>query len=247
MASTPHGRTRARRRSGFVFRTVLLCAFVGSAAAGEPFVTDDARVIPPGTCKIEGGKRAHPDGRQLWLLPACNLFFNMEVELGLPVDLPDGEPRSASYVVQGKGLWREIERDGYGLGWLVNTDIARHPEPGSRRVREYAALLLASYPAIEERLTLHANLGTRWNRDQRQGALTGGVLAELELNRRVALLAEIYGLSHVRRGLQAGVRVTLVPDQLDLSVSRGGDDADARGRRYWAVSVEAVSKPRRTR
>lgn len=218
----------------------------GPARAAEPFVVDDTGVIARGVCKVEAGRRTNSAGREMWLLPACNLFLDVEVQWGRTATLPDEDARSSAHVVQVKGAWREIERDGYGLGWLVGSEIRRHPREGERRVREHGALLLASYPVLRDRLTVHANAGARWDRDEKRGGVMGGLQAELEIARRIALLAEIYGSSRTRRGFQAGVRLTLVPDHVDLRVTRGGDDEDENGRRYWGVSIELVA-PRVTR
>jgi hypothetical protein len=232
---------RAARLARLLVFTMFSLAQADAVFAAEPFVTDDAEVIPRGTCKIEAGKLGQADGRETWLQPACNLFSNIELELAHRVARSDGEARSSLHSVQAKGVWREMERDGYGAGWLVKSDIARHPQPDERRIREYAAALLVSYPAIADRVVLHANLGTRWDRTERKGAITAGFLAELEVHERLALLAEIYGVSRERRGIQAGLRFALVPDHVELTISRGGDHPSGRGRRYWAVSIEAVS------
>ena len=225
---------------------LILFSAKAPARAAEPFVIDDTAVIERGVCKVEAGTRARSDGRDTWLMPACNLFLDVEVQLGRAATLPDESVRSSAHVVQVKGAWREIDRDGYGLGWVIGSEIRRHPAPTERRVREHGALLLASYPVLPDRLTVHANAGARWDRDEKRGGVAGGLQAELEIIRRVALLAEIYATSRARRGLQAGVRLTLVPDHVDLFFTRGGDDADENGRRYWAVSVELVA-PKVTR
>lgn len=224
-----------------ILPAVLSLASARTAIAAEPFVTDDAAVLERGHCKVEVGNRGHSGGREFWLRPACNLFLNLEVQVSRVAERAGDEGRSTANEVEVKGLWREIERDGYGLGWVLNSEVGRHPGPGQRRTRQHSALLLASYPVLPDRLTLHANLGGRWEREERRGGINGGFLAELELNSQVALLAEVYGSSRTRRGYQAGVRLTLVPDHVDLSVTRGGDDSNVHGRRYWAVSVEITS------
>ena len=245
MAALQLSRALCRRRTSLL-PVFFFLAGAGSAGAAEPFVTDDARIIERGTCKIEVGQRGQSQGRDVWLLPACNLIFDMELEFAHVRSWRDDEPRDSSRAVQAKGLWREIERDGYGLGWFVNTGFKRHPGPGESRVREHGAALLTTYPVIADRLTLHANVGARYNRDDRRGELTAGILAEVEIDKRFAVLAEVYDTSRSHIGWQAGVRFSIVPDHLDLSITRGGDDAAFRGRRYWAVSVE-ITSPKLTR
>lgn len=236
-----HDSTALRCLLFCLLSAVLAAVSLRTGIAAEPFVTDDAAIVERGHCQVEVGTRAQSGGRELWLRPACNLFLNLEVQFGRTAQRSDDEGRSTANEIEVKGLWREMERDGYGLGWVVNSQVGRHPLPGERRVKQHSALLLASYPVLPDRLTLHANVGALWDREERKGGVRGGFLSELELNSQVALLAEIYGASRARRGFQAGVRLILIPDHVDVSITRGGDDSDAHGRRYWAVSFELVS------
>jgi hypothetical protein len=219
----------------------LFAPFAPSAGAAEPFVTDDARILERGACQLETGTRRQPAAREFWLLPTCNLWLNIEAQFGRTTAVADDQARSVSNVVQLKGLWRELERDGYGIGWSVSSEARRHPATGQKRVSEHEVTLLASRAVLSDKFTVHANFGGRWNRDDQRGALTAGALGELELNSRVALLAEVYGSSHVRRGFQAGMRVSVIPDHLDLTLTRGGDDRNERGSRYWALGIQIVS------
>lgn len=221
---------------------VTLGGIVPSAVnAAQPYVTDDARILSRGACQFEAGKRVLRGSREEWLLPACNFTGNLELLLGRNEETDAEGTRSAVTVFQGKGLFREIKPDDYGFGWNAGIERRRHPGPDQSRVAGYYGTLVASRAFGDEDFVLHANLGARRDREDSKAAATWAVAGEYNLNDRMALIAEIYDTTRTRRGWQAGVFFSLVPDRVELNVSVGGEARDYSNTRYWTVGLRLAT------
>lgn len=209
--------------------------------AAQPYVTDDARILPAGACQLELGKRVLRGSREAWLLPACNAFGNIELTLGANrSNAVDGE-QTTDGVVQAKGLFREMKANDYGLGWVANAEFHRRPQPDQKRVGSLSASVLYSRSFLDDVLFLHTNVGARRLRDAGATAATWGLAAEFSVNERFALLAETADTTRSRRGYQAGLWFALVPDRLELDVSVGGEARDFRRTRYWTVGLRVTT------
>lgn len=205
---------------------LLLCQ---PAIAARPFVTDDARLTTAGSCQLESWMRIYPDSRELWALPACNPFGNLELTLGGGI-ASAAEGRTTDYVFQLKTLFRPLATNGWGLGLAAGT--VQHPEisPGPNQLGNTFAYLPLSVSLHDDRLILHANLG--WLRDHasRQDKTTWGLGAEIQTGApRLMLIAESFGDDKDRPYWQTGMRFALIPNlfQVDATLGQqmGGDSA----------------------
>ena len=227
-------------RVALVFSCFLTTPF--PARADEPYVTDDASVLDRGACQLELGKRTLRDSHQWYLLPACNLFWDVEITLGRTgFSGPLGEG-TLDTVIQAKGLWLAVEPNRFGFGWNIGTEVRRHPRRDERRLHDITGTLIASRSFFDDRLIAHANGGVRWLRDEGRGAVTLGVLAEVNVTSRLALLAETYDTSRTRRFYQAGLRLAIVPEHVTLHVAAGGE-SNFSSTRQWTIGLHLVSPP----
>ena len=221
------------------FCTLAVATF---ARADEPYFTDDASILDRGTCQLELGKRTLRDSHQWYLLPACNLFWDVEITLGRTgFSGPLGEG-TLDTVIQAKGVWRTVEPNRFGFGWNVGTEAGRHPRGSERRLHDVTGTLIASRSFLDDRLIAHANAGVRWLRDEGRGALTSGVLAEVNVAPRLAALFETYDTSRSRRFYQAGVRLAIVPEHVILHLAAGGE-SNFTGTRQWTIGVHFITPP----
>ncbi|MGH8703815.1 MAG: hypothetical protein ACREUO_00190 [Burkholderiales bacterium] len=217
-----------------VLLLALACASP-PARAEPPLATDDARLVDKGKCQIEGlGRRQSGGGESdLALEFACNLTGNLELALGRGVlkSAADGETRIT--LLQGKTLFKSLEPDGVGYGLAFGVSRAR-PHDG-QRFSEPFINLIGSLSVLDDRATLHANLGAVRDRREHLTRGTWGVAAEYSLGELLQLVAETTGQRGEKPTLQAGLRVHLVPDQLQVSVALGKQRSPASGRRFAAL------------
>ena len=236
-------------RNAFLSRlriiAVIACASCATTRleAAQPYVTDDARLLPAGACQLEIGKRILRGSREAWVLPACNAFGNMELTLGTNKANAVDSARTTDFVVQAKGLIRELKPDDYGLGWVGGVETHRHPQFGQPRHGSIYAAGIYSHSFLDDAFFIHANLGARRLRDERKTALTWALAAEYNVNERVAVLAEASDTTRSRHAYQAGLWFSLVPDRIELDVSVGGDAQNFRQTRYWTVGARFITPP----
>lgn len=195
----------------------LLSGLPSAAQAARPLITDDARIVDPGACQLEGWVRTGPGGREAWALPGCNFTGNLELSLG-GARLRDARgDHTETLVVQAKTLFRPAAANDWS--WGAALGASRDSATGTSDIYGYLPLTV---PLIDDRLYLHANLGAK-----REGA-TGRKLAswglglEQQLSDRVGLIGEVFTQDKGRPLMQLGTRVWLVRDrvQIDTTVGR---------------------------
>ena len=177
------------------------------------------------------------------MLPACNVTGNLELTVGTNRVNPIDTDQATDYVLQGKGLWRETKPNDYGLGWVANLEVHRHPGESQRRVGSVFAAGIYSRAFFDETLFVHANLGARRLRDEHTTAATWAVAVEFNPHERIALIAEASDTTRSRRGYQTGLWFALVPDHIELDVAIGGEARDFRSTRFWAVGLRFITRP----
>lgn len=192
------------------------------AWAARPFVTDDARLTTAGSCQLESWARVYPHSTELWALPACNPWENLELTVGGGLAHTDNQASTNDYVLQAKTLFRPLQTDGWGIGLAVGT--IRHPQvnPGPNLLGNTYAYVPFSASFAGDLLVVHANLG--WLRDKatHRNQVTWGLGTELNMNPRWTLVGEAFGTDAGGSWWQAGARYHLVPGlwQLDSTVGR---------------------------
>lgn len=241
MRGGPPFRSRARSRA---LRVCLGCGVIVIWAlaaarpvrASRPLVTDDARLVDPGACQFETWTRVGDEGIEYWALPACSPVGNLELTAGvglLPAERGAGPSRSVVQL-QAKTLFRTLEtgRVACGLagGTLLRARDALDEDLNADLVGEAFAYVPVSVALRPDRAWLHLNAGVRHRGEGTGTSMLWGAGAEVLVAGPVFALAEAYGDAPGPAFMQAGLRITLVPDhvQVDATYGRrlpdGGDD-----------------------
>jgi len=212
-------------RPAFVLSLALAAC---TAQAGRPLQAEDAAVMDPRACEIEGAHgdwRLGGDGqRQTSLQLGCGIGWGSEVALNAI--------RPRELALNGKALLASATRpDGDAQLTLAWSLSHRHVETAWRR-SSAGAILVASLPLTRD-LTLHANLGHQ--RDEMLGrrsttwalAVEHGGLGE---GGRWQPMAEVFGDDRGKPWANAALRVVAVPDRVFVDASYGRQFAGARAR-----------------
>lgn len=199
----------------------LLQALALPALAARPFVTDDARLTTAGSCQLESWVRIYPDSRELWALPACNPFGNLELTAGGGKAKNDGQPSSGDYIFQLKTLLRPLETNGWGLGLAAGT--VHHPQvnPGPNLLGNTFVYMPVSVSFADDRIVMHANVG--WLKDKASGEhrTTWGLGWEFRLNEHITGIAESFGDNSAGTFWQAGARFAIIPERVQVDATLG--------------------------
>jgi len=200
------------------------------AMASRPMVVDDASIEAPGNCQLESWTQRTAGQVEYWTVPACNFgaaWQAWELSAGLGRIGPDG-PGGAwrSGVLQAKTVFHPLQTNGWGIGLT----LANQFRQGAGVAGDLSVLVPASLSRFDDRLLLHANLGwLRTHGDGRSDLFWAGG-GEWAARPRLTLTLEAYGTGGGHAMVQAGIRVTLVPDRvaLDAGIGRriGGGDSE---------------------
>lgn len=202
------------------------------AFAARPFVTDDARLTTGGSCQFESWIRAYPDSIELWALPACNPTGNLEFTFGGGRAKKSGEQATNDYVFQLKTLFRPLETNGWGWGLAVGT--IRHPEisPGPNMLGNTYAYIPLSASFNDDKLIIHANLGSLKDKASALNSTTWGVGAEFKLHAKMLGIAETYGDDRGMSYGQIGIRYLVIPDLFQVDATLG-QQLSGEGNNHW--------------
>jgi hypothetical protein len=213
---------------------IALAATTDRARAGRPLETEDAEIPDKGRCQVESWVFQSPSTKRYWLVPACNPFGNLELQLGFAREWPEGAPRHEDYVLQGKTLLKPLEANGCGIG-LVGS--AARLGGGEERTWGYSALLAVSRSLADDRVRVHGNAGAVYA--QRTNGLSGlwAVAGEFDATKRVTLVGEVLGVAGEGRIAQVGGRVWLVPDRVQINGSIGRTDASGRTGNVFTLGI----------
>ena len=225
-------------------RLVLLTAAIAASAVhgAQPYYTDDASILETGACQLETTRLDNRAGHELSLAAACNLTGNLELELGGARTSEPGS-RDTLYSVQGKGLFRELETNSYGVGWLAGARWRGGREPDQKKISDYYASVLFSRSFDDDRFIAHVNLGVQADRDRRHEFVTWGINGELPLRGGLTLIGELYSNERSRSFHQVGLRFALIPDHVEIDASIGGENGHRRTTRWWTIGLRLVSTP----
>lgn len=204
-----------------------------AAHAARPFVTDDARVVDRDGCQIETfvKRQRRIDESEFWFLPACNPW-GAELTLGhARLDsTPAGDTRTT--VLQVKTLLKPLATNGAGfalaLGMLAST--ANSPYFNA----------IGSFSFADDRVVLHANLGGIRDNVARLSRGTWGAGAEvLLLAPRLYGILESYGQRGEKPTAHAGLRIWIVPNQVQVDTTVGLQQASPE-RRFATVGLRIL-------
>ena len=196
----------------------------GGAQAALPLLTEDADVLAARDCEFEAGAFSESSGGDDTLEQAMNLSCGMgwRTQLGIAAGrLKDADTSKQQRALGGKlSLWQGENGAGAALA------AAAIWERVDGHWREATLNLNAAYSRpLPAELTLHLNLGHRQNKVESEASTTwatalehdGFALGSLTL----APMAEVFGNDRSAPWWNAGLRLTLLPDQLSVGLSYG--------------------------
>jgi Putative MetA-pathway of phenol degradation len=200
---------------------VPLAASIAASAveAGQPLVTDDAAVVQAKTCQVEAWTRSLHDGREYWVLPACNPFEALELSAGGARADASENGWSTQAQLQAKAVLNRSPGDEWSFGALAGMQRDTAAPHGRSAFQTIYGKALASYypdPSIE----LDLNLGVAHTYKSGSFALAG-VAVQYRVVERLQLLLEAFRDEPGRAKYQTGVRLAAVPNRLELYVSYG--------------------------
>ncbi len=211
--------------------------WLGSALAARPFVTDDARLTTAGSCQVETWTRLYSHSHEVWALPACNPWGNLELTVGGGAARQHGEASSHDHVLQVKTLLQPLSVGGWGWGLALGT--IRHPNinPGPNLLGNSYAYVPVSVSLPDAGMVLHTNVG--WLRDRASGhhSMTWGLGAEIRLPGPWLGIAETFGDNRQQAYGQVGLRYSVVPDLFQVDATVGRHLSGARGGEWLSLGL----------
>jgi hypothetical protein len=216
------------RRSCIITLTSSLLPL--TSFAGRPLDTDDAAIIPPGSCQIETFARRVGRGEDLasnrdyGIAPTCNPFGIGEIMIGGNRS-GGGQPGSvAEGVVQYKNVPVAISRSHAGWGYVASVaeDFAKgHRGPTARTANLNGISSIAPFDGWQ----FDGNVGWlhRWSpvMDHDRDHLVAGVAAEWSITQRLTIVGERLGTTGLGHTVQLGMTFVLSPRvTLDAAAGR---------------------------
>jgi len=214
-------------------------AFSIAALASPPLSTDDASTLDPGNCQFEIERRRFNRLTELDIVPACNLFGDMELAIGKLRATGDGVPPidgtfysiKKVLVAGGDGEW--------GVGFNAATIRAAGKASGTRQNQVTAVF---SHPVEANGETmLHLNFG--WvgdheaDRDARRNRFAWAIAMERDLSVRWTVVAEAFGQQTLPEAAQVGLRWWAVPAHVQFTTSVGALRGMGRDGRWVSLGV----------
>lgn len=238
------------RRSGVALRLglAIICvlATAGPAGGARPLVTDDARVVDPGACQLEIWTRLGDAGDEYWALPACSPIANLELTAGVGVLPADrgGPPEHASVQLQAKTLFRSLTAHRIGVGLVAGTVLRAHGDVADLnvdRLGEVFGYVPVTVTLLRERAWLNLNLGARYRGDGAGGFLLWGAAAEVVLLGPLTAIAEAYGDAPDPAFMQGGLRLTVVPERVQIDATYGRRLPNGTDDEWMTVGLRLLS------
>jgi len=218
-------------------RAVLAIALAATATvayAGRPLDTEDAEIIDEGWCQLESWTFQSRSTKRYWLVPACNPFGNLELQVGFARDQPDNAPRHDDYALQAKTLVKPLEENGWGIG-LVGS--AARFGGGDERTWGYSALVAVSRSLADDRVRLHGNAGAVYVYRTRHLGGLWALAGEFDVTERVTLVGEVLGVAGEGRLAQVGGRLWIVPNRVQLDGSVGRTNFSGRTESFFTLGI----------
>lgn len=218
----------------------LLAGAATAAHAGRPLATEDADVLDPGACELEGFvARERASGTSAangsTLQFGCGLGWHSQAALAHTRVRSDGETASA-WALLGKTaiVPRADATPGLTLAWgLVAERI-----PGAATKHEATFLAAVATREWDGGWLAHANLGW-WRSESASASTTTWNLAlEKPVGAGVDVMGEFYGNDRTRAWLGLGLRWAAA-ERLSLNASYAVQDSAPRTR-LWTVGFKVA-------
>lgn len=219
----------------------LLLLLPSLAHGGRPLVTDDATVTTAGACQVESWQHSAAEGREFWLLPACNLLGGIEITAGGVRQWRENAGDESAYNLQAKALLREIAPSGLGFDYGVG--LGAGVLRGSDGFDSDYAYLPLTLLLAEGALAVHANAG--WQHDRRDGsdAFTWGLGTQFPLPQSLSAFIETYGDDASAPNAQAGLTLIAIPDRLHVDATYGRSLGTAAANSFLTFGINVYLPP----
>jgi hypothetical protein len=237
MTMPPRLQTRA---ASVAASLALLIPAPGHAA--RPMITDDARIVDPHACQVETWVRRNDASTEYWAVPACNPTGNLELAFGGSRTNESGATHTTDVLVQAKTIVKPLETNGWGIGLAVGR--LRHPDAPKRSVAgDLYGYVPLSISFADDAAVLHANAGLLRPEGESRHRVTSAVGAEIRLHERLFFIPEVFHQEAGRPQFQAGLRLWIVPQRLQVDATYG-DSIGGRGNRQWfSIGLRVISPP----
>ena len=220
----------------FLFAIVAF-SFAPTAIAGRPMIVDDASIVADKNCQLESWRQKNFSNIEYWAAPACNFTGNLELALGAAAIIPDHMRSSKRIQMQGKTLFKTMETNGWGAGLVVGNQF----DPNYNVIGDLYMRVPVSFSFQDDRFIVHTNVGWSRANDTKRNLVTWGIGSELLLSPKTALTAEVFGQNKAKPLFQFGLRHTLLPDRLQLSVSYGDRLSHRQADRFTSIGLILTS------
>ncbi len=230
----------------------LMPLLVDAAHAGRPLDTDDAAIVPEGTCQLEAFARrsaAQADARDtddFGIAPSCNPFGWGELLIGGARSGVGDLGSGTQGLLQAKAVPVMVAPDhaGWGADLSIETDRTKGTSPSMRYSN---AIAITSVPVLP-RLQVDANLGWvhRWSRgvdipSDRRDHLLFGVAGEWLVSKTFSLVTERFAVTGQGHKSQLGATLAISP-RIALDAAVGRQRLPNASVRFVVVGLTLVSK-----
>lgn len=194
-------------------------------------VVDDATILDPGKCQVEGWTQRIQGQTEYWAMPACRVG-GWELSAGLGHIGPDGTGAYRSHVLQAKTILRPLQTNDWGIGLT----IADQYRQGGGLSGDLSVLVPLTVSLLDDRVRVHANAGWLHRENARDGA-TWALGTEWAVKAPLALTLETYGARRGASYVQAGLRLDAIPDRLALDAGVGQRVGGSGAERYFTIGL----------
>jgi len=195
-----------------VILTIFCLALVDQNASAQQMFVDDAAVTTERSFQIE----TWYGSRESWFLTAISPVQGLEIGTGIGVDSRDGFDPS-TWILEAKFVPGDLEATGSAVGIAAG---ALYNFDGE--FEEYFAYIPYSHMILNDSSVLHFNVGFDAVRDEEwEYELITGLRGDFGLTDRFALLGEIAAVNFGDAFYQGGIRISLIPDLLEMDITYG--------------------------
>jgi hypothetical protein len=218
-----------------------LLTFPAPSVHAQQFVVDDAGITDPGACQFEGWLSEAAG----WILPACTPMRRTELTLGIGYvdDLQgDHSDREVQYVAQAKVSLLPEGPGTVGVAVVAGLGLGPFAQAAGIPLEAFFAYVPLTYTLLNGRAVFHLNGGWAYGHEDDHHQALYGIRADAVLHERVIVVGELFGEGS-ERGVQGGLRVTVIPDLVVVDASYGAEVAGDRPDIGVALGVAVTPRP----
>lgn len=204
-------------------------------------MTDDAGTVEAGRCQLETWALLTNQGDQWWALPACNLFADVELTLGIGLGPRDdrGPPRDINVLVQAKKTL--LKRESVSLAVVAGDVVSGSPDPEQNDFGQGYVYVPTTLAVLHDLLDINLDAGVAYAHTGGWEA-TWGVAPVVTIAENLDWEGEIYGASSDRPFLQLGFRYEVLPEYASL-IATYGRQLGRGGSFQWAGIGFKITTP----